>query len=46
MQAAERMSLEQIQTFLEASDEVDFKARNKEEVYDWVNQTLHELTRF
>jgi len=29
MQAAERMSLEQIQAFLEASDEVEFKARNK-----------------
>src|SRR5450432_2462302 len=43
MQAAERMSLEQIQAFLEASDEVEFKARNKEEVYDWVNQTLQQL---
>jgi len=38
MQAAERMSLEQIQAFLEAGDEVDFKARNREEVYDWVNR--------
>jgi hypothetical protein len=38
MQAAERMSLEQIQAFLEAGDEVDLKARNREEVYDWVNR--------
>ena len=37
------MSLEQIQAFLEASTEVDFKARNKEEIYDWVNQTLQHL---
>ncbi|SPE41827.1 hypothetical protein SBA3_4660006 [Candidatus Sulfopaludibacter sp. SbA3] len=22
---------------------MDFKARNKEEIYDWVNQTLQEL---
>jgi transposase InsO family protein len=43
MQAAEGMSLEQIQAFLEASDEVDFKARNKEDLYDWVNQTLRRL---
>ena len=43
MQAAEGISLEQIQAFLEASEEVDFKARNKEEIYDWVNQTLQQL---
>lgn len=43
MQAAENMSLEQIQTFLEASEEVEFKAGNKEDLYDWVNQTLRHL---
>jgi transposase InsO family protein len=43
MQAAEGMSLEQIQVFLKASDEVEFKARNKEDLYDWVNQTLRQL---
>jgi len=43
MQAAEGMSLEQIQAFLEASDEVEFKAGNKEDLYDWVNQTLQQL---
>jgi len=37
------MSLEDIRAFLEASDEVEFKARNKEDLYDWVNQTLQQL---
>ena len=37
------MSLEQIQAFLDGSTEVDFKARNKEEIYDWVNRTLQQL---
>src|SRR5690242_9949355 len=43
MQAAEGISLEQIRAFLEASEEVKFKARNKEDLYDWVNQTLEQL---
>ena len=43
MQAAEGISLEDIQAFLEASDEVEFRARNKEELYGWVNQTLRHL---
>jgi transposase InsO family protein len=43
MQAGERMSLEQIQAFIDASDEVEFKARKKREMYDWVNQTLRDL---
>jgi hypothetical protein len=43
MQAGERMSLEQIQAFVDASDNVEFKARNKGEMYDWVNQTLRDL---
>lgn len=34
------MSLEQIRAFLEGSDAVGFKGRNREEVYGWVNQTL------
>ena len=37
------MSLEQIQAFLEGSEEVEFKARNKGELYDWVNATLGRL---
>jgi len=36
------LSLEQIRAFLEASDEVGFKGRNREEIYGWVNQTLRQ----
>jgi len=43
MQVGEQLSLEQIRAFLEASDEVAFEGRNREEVYDWVNQTLRQL---
>ena len=43
MQAAEGISLEPIQAFLEASEEVEFKARNKEELYGWVNATQGQL---
>ena len=42
MQAPEKLSLEQIRAFLEGSDEVRFEARNREEVYGWVNQTLRQ----
>jgi transposase InsO family protein len=43
MQVGERLSLEQIRAFVDASDEVAFKARNKGEMYDWVHQTLRDL---
>ena len=43
MQAGESMSLEQIQAFLESSDEVELKAGNKEDLYEWVNQALQQL---
>jgi transposase InsO family protein len=43
MQAAEGLNLEQIQAFLEASEEVEFKAWNKEDLYGWVNETLRQL---
>lgn len=36
------MSLEQIQAFLEGSKPVEFKGRNREEVYGWVNQMLRQ----
>jgi len=39
---AERLSLEQIRAFLEASDDIEFEAANREEVYNWVTQTLCE----
>jgi hypothetical protein len=40
MKVNEGLSLEEIQAFLEASEEVGFKGRNREEVYAWVNQAL------
>jgi hypothetical protein len=40
MQAGEKLSLEQIRAFLEASQGAGFKGRNREEVHGWVNQTL------
>jgi transposase InsO family protein len=42
VQAAERMSLEQIRAFLEGSSEVEFKGRNREEVYEFASQTLRQ----
>ena len=43
MKAGERLSLEEIRAFLEASDGVGFKGRHREEVYEWVNQTLRQV---
>jgi len=40
MKVRESLSLEEIQAFLEASEEVGFKGRNRDEVYQWVNETL------
>jgi hypothetical protein len=42
MQAAEKLSLEQIRAFLEGSEEFRFEGRNREEVYGWVNGTLRQ----
>jgi hypothetical protein len=42
VETAQRLSLEQIRAFLQASDEVAFEGRNREEVYGWVDQTLRE----
>jgi hypothetical protein len=42
MQAGERLSLEQIRAFLEASNDLGFQGRNREEVYNWVNQMLRQ----
>ena len=42
MQTSERLSLEQIQAFLDGSGEVGFKGQNREEVYGWVDQTLRQ----
>jgi hypothetical protein len=42
MQERGKLSLEQIQAFLERSGEVEFEERNREEVYGWVNETLRQ----
>ena len=42
MKNGERLSLEQIQMFLAASQEFRFAANNREEIYNWVTQTLVE----
>jgi transposase InsO family protein len=42
VQIGQRLSLEQIRAFLEASDPIGFRGRNREEVYGWVNQTLRQ----
>jgi len=40
MQNGERLSLEQIRAFLQASEEVRFEAIQRDEVYQWVAKTL------
>jgi transposase InsO family protein len=42
MEDGERLSLEQIRAFLEASGEVHFQAGNRGELYEWVSQTLRQ----
>lgn len=42
MKNGERLSLEQIHAFLEASEEFRFEASRRKEVYDWVTGTLVE----
>ena len=42
MEDSEKMSLEQIQVFLEASEEVRFQAKDRVELYGWVERTLRE----
>src|SRR5271169_234165 len=40
MKDGERLSLEQIRAFLEASEEVGFKAASQKELYAWTERTL------
>ena len=40
MQNGERLSLEQMRAFLEASQEVAFEAANRSELYGWITRTL------
>ena len=42
MDEREKLSLEQIQTFLEASQELCFEAGDRQELYEWVERTLRE----
>jgi hypothetical protein len=42
VQTAQKVSLEQIRAFLEASDKVQFQAEDRQQVYAWVERTLRE----
>lgn len=42
MQTKRGLSREEIQAFLEASDELHFEGQCREEVYGWVNETLRQ----
>jgi transposase InsO family protein len=42
MQDGKKLSLEQIQAFLEASEEVRFQAQDRGELYGWVNRILRQ----
>jgi hypothetical protein len=42
MQAREGLSLEQIRVFLEASDDLGFQGRNRDEMYGWVDLILRQ----
>ena len=40
MQQTEKLSLEQIRAFLEASEEVHFEGEKRDEIYGWISRTL------
>ena len=40
MHEAEKLSLDQIEAFLNASEEIRFEGENREQVYGWVEQVL------
>ena len=40
MEDGEKLSLEQIRAFLEASGEVHFEGEKREEIYGWISRTL------
>ena len=40
MQVPEKLSREQIRTFLEANQEVHFEGQQRQEVYEWITRTL------
>jgi hypothetical protein len=45
MQDAEQPTLEQIQAFLEATEEVQFKGMKRHEVYDWMTRLMRRTAR-
>jgi hypothetical protein len=40
MENGEHLTLEQIQAFLTGSKEIEFKAPNRKELYEWTQQAL------
>ena len=42
MQDAEALSLERIRAFLEASEEVGFRGKQRQEVYDWMTRLMRQ----
>jgi transposase InsO family protein len=42
MQDGEKLSLEQIRVFLEASEEVQFEGQRRQEVYEWITRLLRQ----
>jgi transposase InsO family protein len=42
MHEAEKLSLDQIEAFLSASEEIRFEGENREQVYGWVEQVLRQ----
>ena len=42
MDDGKKLSLEQIQAFLDGSEEVGFQAQDRTELYRWINQTLRQ----
>jgi transposase InsO family protein len=42
MQDGEKLSLEQIRVFLEASEEVHFEGQRRQEVYEWITRVLRQ----
>jgi hypothetical protein len=39
---AEKLNLEQIEAFLKASEAIRFEGENREQVYGWTEQVLHQ----
>jgi transposase len=42
MRDGEKLSLEQIRAFLEASEEIQFEGKRRREVYEWITRLLHQ----